>query len=195
MMHHDDGHDEFRQIAGRLRDERPTATPLELDALKQRVLARAVRPSPTTRRSLALMRTRAAILSMLVFGFLLSTTGAGLAVTGLTDNDQAAEAQYPPPPAAQPQPEAPSPQSNVLPETEQNTPPAEDQVLPEENVAPEERAVAPEQSAPLPTRQVEAAADTGPHLPFTGFAALPVLLLGLALLSGGLIIRRSTRAD
>ncbi|HWT22892.1 MAG TPA: hypothetical protein VN213_05245, partial [Solirubrobacteraceae bacterium] len=74
-------------MADRLRAERPQATSLELDALKRRVLARAERPRPMTRRSLPLMRTRAAILSMLALGFLLSTTGAGLAVGGLAGSD------------------------------------------------------------------------------------------------------------
>src|SRR4051794_17476462 len=98
MMHQDDGHDEFRPVMERLRAARPMATPLELDAIKQRVLARAAGPRPTTRRSFSLMRTRAAILSMLVLGFLLSTAGAGLAVSGLSDNNQASKAQYGPTP-------------------------------------------------------------------------------------------------
>ena len=97
-MHQDDRHDEFRPVIERLRADRPTATPLELDATKQRVLARVARPRPTTRRSFSLMRTRAAILSMLALGFLLSTTGVGLAVSGLSDNNQASSAQYGPTP-------------------------------------------------------------------------------------------------
>ena len=42
-----------------------------------------------------------------------------------------------------------------------------------------------------PARQA-AAAGTTSQLPFTGFAAIPVLLGGLALLTGGLILRRRT---
>jgi hypothetical protein len=44
-----------------------------------------------------------------------------------------------------------------------------------------------------PTRQVAAA--TGSQLPFTGFAAIPVMLGGIALLTGGLVLRRRTRAE
>ena len=45
-----------------------------------------------------------------------------------------------------------------------------------------------------PERQQAAAAQTS-QLPFTGFAAIPVLLGGLALLTGGLILRRRTREN
>jgi len=232
MMHQDDGHDEFRPVMERLRAARPMATPLELDAIKQRVLARAAGPRPTTRRSFSLMRTRAAILSMLVLGFLLSTAGAGLAVSGLSDNNQASKAQYGPMPTptttntptptptttntptptptttstapsqtattpptttapAAPAPEVtttPAPESNVLGEQKQNKPHTQppSQVLPEQVQTPP--------SEVQPARQVQEA-GTNQTLPFTGFAALPVLLAGLVLLSAGLVMRRSSAKD
>ena len=40
------------------------------------------------------MKSRLAILCMLVFGMLLSTAGAGLAVSGLADQNDASTAQY-----------------------------------------------------------------------------------------------------
>jgi outer membrane biosynthesis protein TonB len=228
MMHQDDRHDEFRPVIERLRADRPTATPLELDATKQRVLARVARPRPTTRRSFSLMRTRAAILSMLALGFLLSTTGVGLAVSGLSDNNQASSAQYGPtptptstntppptstptsetPPAtsttpptttaptttttapAAPGPEvttSPAPESNVLGEHKENKP----QTQQPSEVLPEQAQTAP--AAVQPARQVQEAGSN--ELPFTGFAALPVLLLGLVLLSAGLVMRRSSAKD
>jgi len=230
MMHQDDRHDEFRPVIERLRADRPTATPLELDATKQRVLARVARPRPTTRRSFSLMRTRAAILSMLALGFLLSTTGVGLAVSGLSDNNQASSAQYGPtptptstntppptstptsetPPAtsttpptttaptttttttapAAPAPEvttSPAPESNVLGEQKENKP----QTQQPSEVLPEQAQTAP--AAVQPARQVQEAGSN--ELPFTGFAALPVLLLGLVLLSAGLVMRRSSAKD
>jgi len=230
MMHQDDRHDEFRPVIERLRADRPTATPLELDATKQRVLARVARPRPTTRRSFSLMRTRAAILSMLALGFLLSTTGVGLAVSGLSDNNQASSAQYGPtptptstntppptstptsetPPAtsttpptttaptttttttapAAPAPEvttSPAPESNVLGEQKENKP----QTQQPSEVLPEQAQTTP--SAVQPARQVQEAGSN--ELPFTGFAALPVLLAGLVLLSAGLVMRRSSAKD
>jgi hypothetical protein len=143
------------------------------------------------------MRTRAAILSTLALGFLLSTTGAGLAVSGLADNNQASQAQYPPPappvveqqaPAVAPAPE-PAPESQVLGE-EESAPAAPSK--PEERVAPATAQAPPEVAQPA--RQVEAGAAQE-ELPFTGFAALPVLLAGLALLSVGLVMRRSAGKD
>jgi hypothetical protein len=62
-----------------------------------------------------------------------------------------------------------------------------------------------EESQPAPTRTQEAAApaptpaaapqpaQAAGELPFTGFATLAVVLLGVALLMGGLVLRRSTR--
>jgi hypothetical protein len=205
MTHHDDGHDQLQGVADRLRAERPTLTPLELDALKQRVLARAERPSHTTRRSFAFMRTRAAILATLALGFLLSTGGAGLAVTGFADNQQAADAQYPPPapptpPSGGETPTPPTPPTTETPESpgsgvlgEQDESPApEEQPAPEQQVLPEQHQEQQQpESALQPTRQLEAGADES--LPFTGFAALPILLIGIALLSVGLVMRRSTR--
>jgi hypothetical protein len=209
MTSHQGGHDELQPVVDRLRAERATMTPLELDALKQRVLANAARSAPTTRRSFSIMRTRAAILAMLSLGFLLSTAGAGLAVGGLADNDQASKAQYPPTPPAPPEnntPPAPptTPESvppatppptggEVLPEEEQSTPPQES-TPPQDQVLPDQGGTAPDSSEVQPARQLESAAASE-SLPFTGFAALPVLLLGLALLAGGLVMRRSTRAD
>lgn len=56
------------------------------------------------------------------------------------------------------------------------------------------------ESTPTPTQAPQPAAQaTAPvqqeagNLPFTGFAAVSVLLLGAALLAGGLVLRRSTR--
>ena len=42
-----------------------------------------------------------------------------------------------------------------------------------------------------PSRQVEAGANEN-KLPFTGFAAIPILIGGIALLSAGLVLRRRT---
>jgi len=189
MTHRTD--DELQPVIDLLRAHRPEATALELDATKQRVLGRAGKRTNKSRSGF--MRSRAAILSTLVLGFLLSSAGAGLAVTGFAGNDQASVAQY-----------APTPEPNVPPTTSTPPAPPETAVPPQQVVAPEEdvQEVLPttdEKAAPdvQPDRQVVAAvqASDKEELPFTGFAAIPVLLIGLALLSGGLVMRRSARND
>jgi hypothetical protein len=194
---------EFDDVIRRLEDGRPQATAQELDEIKQRIRRRAAEPS---RRS-QFMKSRVAILGMLVTGMLFSTAGAGLAVSGFADeaNNNAAVSQYgtptpTPTPVCTPTGDTRSDtggtggtgggggsdemcgEGGVLPAEAENAPaPASESgggVLPAEDSQPE--------------RQAAAAAQTT-QLPFTGFAAIPVLLGGLALLTGGLILRRRTR--
>jgi len=190
---HDHLRDELQPVIDLLRANRPEATALELDATKQRVLARATNRSDKSRSSF--MRSRAAILSTLVLGFLLSTAGAGLAVTGFAGNDQASVAQYPEP-VGEMTPQVAPPAAEVAPPAdeggvagEENTSKPDQQVLPETD----------EEAAPdvQPDRQVVAGvqASDETQLPFTGFAAIPVLLIGLALLGGGVMMRRSAQTD
>ena len=168
------------------------------------------------------MKSRFAILGMLVAGMLFSTAGAGLAISGVTQSgSNAAISQYatatPTPTAtpvctATPTPSqngaAPAPGQNgvtptdvcteggVLPAEEENAPTtvAEETApsAPAEEASPEGGVSPAEESQPA--RQQAAAAE-GDELPFTGFAAIPVLLGGLALLSGGLVLRRRTRSE
>src|SRR3954466_15890730 len=96
MSHHDNHlHDtEFGPVIDRLQAERPTASALELDLIKQRVRERGTRNARRSRRT-EFMRSRIAILGMLVLGMVLSTGGAGLAVSGFaSQNQNAAESQY-----------------------------------------------------------------------------------------------------
>jgi hypothetical protein len=190
---------EFDDVIRRLEDGRPQATARELDEIKQRVRRRAAEPS---RRSQS-MKSRVAILGMLVTGMLFSTAGAGLAVSSLTQQstDNAAVNQYATPTptptyVCTPEPGGASTsqvdgndvcsEGGVLPATDDNAPaPASESgggALPAEV----------SETAAQPERQAAAAADTD-ELPFTGFAAIPVLLGGLALLTGGLILRRRTQ--
>src|SRR5215217_375244 len=88
-------HDDLQPVIDQLRANRPEATALELDAIKQRVRARASHPARRRTRRAQLMKSRLVILSMLVFGMLLSTAGAGLAISGVSGN--AAQSTYPTP--------------------------------------------------------------------------------------------------
>ena len=87
------------------------------------------------------MKSRIVILTMLVFGMLLSTAGAGLAVSGLAGQNDASTAQY--------GEETPAGGGDVLGDQDEGT-----------NVAPEETAAAGMSSrharsrpAPTPTRR------------------------------------------
>jgi hypothetical protein len=154
---------EFDDVIRLLRENRPEATELELDQIKQRVRRRTAR-RPSRKREA--MKSRLAILSMLVFGMVFSTAGAGLAVQGLTQDD-ASVAQY--------GPEEQKPAGGVLGDEVAGGAEAGDEAV-------------------QPARQV-AAGSSGDELPFTGFLAIPVLIGGVALLGTGLVLRRRTRDD
>ena len=185
-------HDDLQPVIDQLRANRPEATALELDAIKQRVRARASHPARRRTRRAQLMKSRVVILTMLVFGMLLSTAGAGLAVTGLSGNPSASSAQYPGTPTPTPSTTSTPSGGGVL--GEQDEGPGD--VSPAENsgggggggTSPAESAGGA--NGTQPSRQVEAGAGTsGSSLPFTGFAAIPILFGGLVLLGGGLVLR------
>jgi hypothetical protein len=194
---------EFDDVIQRLEADRPQVTDRELDAIKQRVRRRAADPS---RRSQS-MKSRFAILAMLVTGMLFSTAGAGLALTGGGNNASVAQyAECTPTPTptttggggtvggAEQNGGNVCEEGGVLPaETTQPGSGSEESTpSPASTPTPQRGGVLPaEESQTQPERQQAAAATTS-QLPFTGFAAIPVLIGGLALLTGGLILRRRT---
>jgi hypothetical protein len=218
MTEHDD-------IIRLLREGRPQATEMELDQIKQRVRRRAAAPSGRKQG----MKSRVAILGMLVAGALFSTAGVGLAVQGTSASQTNASVyQYVTPtptptcttmPGGGTSPGGGSPTADCSPTPCQESaggtspasgsPAAECSPTPEGGVlpatatggnkpssgsgnAPATGGVAPATASNTqPVRQEEAVAAKG-QLPFTGFAAIPVILGGLALLTGGLVLRRRT---
>ena len=173
MSQYDDLQPDLQPVIDQLRANRPEATALELDAIKQRVRARSSEPARRRTRRAQLMKSRMVILSMLVFGMLLSTAGAGLAVSGGGSNASVAEYGK----------EKPAPANDVL----------GDQDSGSQGVSPSNNngGGGGGGNGVQPSRQVEAGSDSG-SLPFTGFAAVPILLGGIALLSAGLVLRRRT---
>jgi hypothetical protein len=162
---------EFDDVIRLLRENRPEATELELDQIKQRVRSRAARPS----RRKQDMKSRLAILAMLVLGMLFSTTGAGLAIQSLSTGNDASEAQY---------------------DTPDESP---GDVLGDETGtgggSSDPGSTNDETDTLQSTRQAEVGSDGGDELPFTGFLAIPVLIGGVALLSAGMVLRRRTADD
>jgi hypothetical protein len=193
---------EFDDVIRLLEDSRPQASSVELDAIKQRVRRRATEPS---RRSQS-MKSRLAILGMLITGLFLSTAGVGLAISGGgSAQNNASVAQYgtvtpqctstpggstsPAEVGGTTQPaQSPCEEGGVLPAEASSTPEATPTSTEEGGVLPAEEAET------QPERQAAAAAETTSQLPFTGFAAIPVLLGGLILLTGGLVLRRRTNS-
>ncbi len=177
MSQYDDLQPDLQPVIDLLRANRPEATALELDAVKQRVQARVTNPARRRTRGNSLMKSRLVILTMLVLGMLLSTTGAGLAVTGLSGKN-ASIAEY----------GTPTGGNGVLGDQDTGS-----GTQPEENNGGGGGGTAPNEASndTQPARQVEAGANNS-KLPFTGFAAIPVLLGGIALLSAGLVLRRRT---
>lgn len=181
MTQFDDSHaDDLQPVIDMLRANRPEATALELDAVKQRVRARTA--NGRRARSANLMKSRLAILSMLVVGMLASTTGVGLAIDGLGGRD-ASVAQYG-------DNDNGGPKGGVLGESRHHDKPANG--TKNDNGG----GGSPSGGNTLqPARQVETGATGGGQLPFTGYLAIPVLIGGVALLSAGLILRRRSARD
>ncbi len=171
MDHHNENlrDAEFGPVIDRLEAERPTASALQLDAIKGRVNTRVARTARRSGRTTEFMRSRLAILGMLVVGVVMSTGGASLAVSGFAGpTGNAAQTQY----------GSGDDRRGVLGEEDSGG-----------------GGVAGERSNDVqPTRQVEAGAQGGSEeqLPFTGFAAIPILLGGIALMATGLVLRRRT---
>src|SRR5215203_3533848 len=176
MSQHDDLQPDLQPVIDQLRANRPEATALELDAVKQRVRARVSAPARRRTRRSELMKSRLVVLTMLVLGMLLSTTGAGLAVSGISGN--AAEDQY--------GKVTPNGGGGVLGDQDSGSGEA-----PSANNGGGSAPSGGEGAGVQPSRQVEAGANNS-KIPFTGFAAIPVLIGGIALLSAGLVLRRRT---
>jgi hypothetical protein len=163
---------ELLPVAAELRDERPVATAAELDRVWSRV--RSHRGRGVARQKGAWLRSRLALTTMLVVGLFLSTAGAGLAISGISDSDSAGIAQYV------------SPGED---EDDEDVGAVEDRGEPGED--PGEAGEGPGAEAQVPAQAGAAGERSG--LPFTGLAAIPLLVIGVVLLIAGVVLSRSTR--
>jgi len=174
-------------VARALEDQRPRLSEPELARVRRRALGAG---SPTaTRPTGGFMRSRVAITALLATGVLMSGGGAALGVSALSTDLTASSAQYgaPTPPTPVTPPPTPTP-GGVFGSGDQGTTPTSGSGAPEQETP--RPSAAPAATAQVP-RQLEA--STGNELPFTGYASIPMLLVGLALLVSGLVLRRGTR--
>jgi len=159
--------DELEQIAARLTAERPRLSTLELDGLWGTCRARALRTGgPGAHTRKEPMRTRLAITSMLVIGVLFTFSGGvAMALSGSSGSGSAASAQYGTVHHQH--------KSRLGPVTTNNAPPDQ----------------------PVQAAQQLAAPTSSSSLPFTGLVLIPLIVLGVAMLIVGIVLRsRSTRA-
>ena len=170
--------DDLLAVADWLRSERPSLDGLGLDRAKTRARARATAPQRTgaTHRKGALLKSRLAITMILALGILMSLSGATLAVSGLSDSgDDASDVQYFNDPGDESSSDDSSSSSSSSSES------------------------LGDPSDPSDPGDVEAASQEssggGDELAFTGFAAIPVLIGGVALLGSGLVLRRRSERD
>lgn len=180
---------ELHGVARALRARRP-----EMDAdaharARLRALEGARGPSRPRRAGARAARAAGpgfAVAALLACGALLTTGGAALGLSALSTTTDASQAQYgpvPPPPVVPPRGDT---------DVGTSAPTLADPLA----EPPDEGGVAGAgdegTAAAQPARQLEGAGREA--LPFTGYAAIPLLLGGIALLVAGLVLRRRTRA-
>ena len=166
-------------VVKRLNDERPTASPLELDRLKLQAIQQAerARPSLYAKKKGTLMKSRLALTLVLVAGFMFSTTGATLAISGSSSSGNAASSQY------------------VAPENESGGHHHHEHGVKGVSSKGENNTLngsSESGAGPVATEQVEVTSGSS-SLPFTGFLAIPLLVLGLGLIVVGAVIRIKSR--
>ena len=204
---------ELQDIEDTLRANRHEASPLELDRIKLQAIRQAAqgRPSFVARQKGAFMKSRLAMMLVIAAGFLLSTTGAGLAISGSSSSGSAAGTQYTPAGVEEHGGHQNEGQGVKGAATHggnkcsgnggnnsgsngaggnsgangngncNNSEPAETEPAPAEV-----------EVAPVPAEQ-QAVVSSGSSLPFTGFVAIPLLIIGVLMVVGGAMLRFKSR--
>jgi len=177
------------EIATALEQHRAELTDLEHARIKRRAIGR----TPRTSTEGSFVRSRIAILATLVTGLVMTSGSAALGITALTNDHSASSAQYgvAAPTAGSGTANAPT-RSGARDDAGETlgSSTAGDSTA-GGNDAPSAAAAAKSAGAVAQApRQVGAIG--GEELPFTGYASIPLLLIGIALLITGLMLRRST---
>jgi hypothetical protein len=195
MTHEEHQNDDSRDLQERLRWERPTPSRAELDRMQLRVQRAAAgrgRPSGGT-----FLRSRLALTSILVLGLMMTGTGATLGVTGLSGSGNSSESEYLAPgqtPGGQVLGQNESGgQGNGNDSTGQGGQGGVGGETTSGNGGSNGSGSGSGSGAGSGSRASEQVSQTGnDSLPFTGFAAIPLLVGGVALLGTGTVLRRKT---
>jgi hypothetical protein len=164
---------ELASIAERLRAEREIPGALELDQMKGRAKRQAASAATSHQRQKGNpLKSRVVLTLAIVLGLMMSTTGAGLAISGSSGQGNAAEAQYQEKDDGQLGEEEGAVQGQ-----EQGDGDGGDDAQPIEQAA----------------VVSEPGDDSGSSLPFTGFFTIPLIVGGVALLTGGALLRWKSR--
>jgi hypothetical protein len=173
---------ELQGIEETLRANRHESSPLELDRIKLQAIRQAerTRPSLIARQKGTFMKSRLALTLVLVAGFMLSTTGATLAISGSSGSGSAATNQYVSPGSN----EGNHPQHGVKGANAKGN---------DGNNKPENTIGTTPEVEVAPTAEQQAVVSSGSSLPFTGFVAIPLLIIGLGLVFGGTVLGLKSR--
>jgi hypothetical protein len=162
---------ELASVAERLRAEREIPGALELDQMKGRAKRQAASAATSHQRQKGNpLKSRVVLTLAIVLGLMMSTTGAGLAISGSSGQGNAAEAQYE------------EKDDGQLGE-EQGAVQGQEQGGGGDDAQPTEQAAVVSQPGD----------DSGSSLPFTGFFTIPLMVGGVALLTGGALLRWKSR--
>lgn len=201
---------ELQDIEETLRANRPETSPLELDRIKLQAIRQATqgRPSFLARQKGAFMKSRLAMMLVIAAGFMLSTTGAGLAISGSSSSGSAAGSQYTPAGVEEHGGHQNEGQGVKGAATHGGTKCSENGSGSNgaggnsgangngkcNNTQPAETETAPAEVevAPVPAEQ-QAVVSNGSSLPFTGFVAIPLLIIGVLMVVGGAMLRLKSR--
>ena len=200
---------ELNEIEDALRAERHQASPLELDRIKLQAIRQAKRPRTSLYAKKGIfMKSRLALTLLLVAGFMLSTTGATLAISGSSDSGSAASNQYVPP-GTENEHNSNHPEHGVKGAQESggkcteggNNGGAGNNGAKGENCSEPAKGNQPATLEPTsevevaPTAEQTAVVSSSSSLPFTGFVAIPLLIIGLGLIVGGAVLGIKSRKD